>query len=191
MNENMWYHLFIGMGCVDMKLTLLIFIALSFIGVVYLLIYISVLIRKDTVIKNFAKIDTLLKKRYYFISDVLSVAQKYMVHEKGIVVDVLSIKAKLSDLTSEYKYINRKIALNTLLEREMKQLISAIEKYPELNSDETMLSIVQIYNEHEKNIESKKAAYNIAARKLRHATDIFPSSFVARMSEIKATDYYN
>ena len=49
---------------------------------------------------------------------------------------------------------------------------------------------LQTYNEVEEHIAAARRFYNSAANELKNAVEIFPSSFFARMLNIKAVDFF-
>ena len=72
----------------------------------------------------------------------------------------------------------------------MGQIIVAAENYPQLKSDQTMVTAMQTYNVVEEHISAARRFYNSAANELKNAVEIFPSSFFARMLNIKAVDFF-
>ena len=53
-----------------------------------------------------------------------------------------------------------------------------------------MITAMQTYNEVEEHIAAARRFYNSAANELKNAVEIFPSSFVARLMNIKAVDFF-
>ena len=93
-------------------------------------------------------------------------------------------------LSSNFENIDRKIALDGEISKKMGQIMVAVENYPQLKADQTMITAMQTYNEVEEHIAAARRFYNSAANDLKNAVEIFPSSLFARMLNIKAVDFF-
>ena len=89
----------------------------------------------------------------------------------------------------KFENIDRKIALDGEIAKKMGQIMVAVENYPQLKADQTMITAMQTYNEVEEHIAAARRFYNSAANELKNAVEIFPSSLFARMLNIKAVDF--
>lgn len=153
-------------------------------------IYVSVIKKRNKAQEAFSAIDVQLKKRYDLIPNILTIAQKYMEHERGIMEEVTKLRTQVMGLSSNFENIDRKIALDGEISKKMGQIMVAVENYPQLKADQTMITAMQTYNEVEEHIAAARRFYNSAANDLKNAVEIFPSSLVARMLNIKAVDFF-
>lgn len=153
-------------------------------------IYASVIRKKNKVEEAFSSIDVQLKKRYDLIPNILTIAQKYMDHERGILEEITQLRTKAMNLSSSYGNIDNKIALDKQIAGKMSQIMVAVENYPELKANDTMVTAMQTYNEVEEHIAAARRFYNSAALELKNAVEIFPSSVFASMMGIRATDFF-
>lgn len=153
-------------------------------------IYASVIKKRNKADEAFSAIDVQLKKRYDLIPNILTIAQKYMEHERGIMEEVTKLRTQVMGLSSNFENIDRKIALDSEISKKMGQIMVAVENYPQLKADQTMITAMQTYNEVEEHIAAARRFYNSAANDLKNAVEIFPSSLVARMLNIKAVDFF-
>lgn len=153
-------------------------------------IYVSVIKKRNKADEAFSAIDVQLKKRYDLIPNILTIAQKYMEHERGILEEVTKLRTQVMGLSSNFENIDRKIALDGEISKKMGQIMVAVENYPQLKADQTMITAMQTYNEVEEHIAAARRFYNSAANDLKNAIEIFPSSLVARMLNIKAVDFF-
>ncbi len=153
-------------------------------------IYVGLITKRNKTQEAFSAIDIQLKKRYDLIPNILTIAQKYMDHERNLLEEVTRLRTEVMALSSSYENIDRKIALDKQLTQKMGQLNVAIENYPELKADQSMLTAMQTYNEVEEHIAAARRFYNSAANELKNAVEIFPSSFFARMMNIKSVDFF-
>ena len=153
-------------------------------------VYVSLIQKRNKVQEAFSSIDVQLKKRYDLIPNILTIAQKFMEHERGLLEDITKLRSEAMKISAEFGNIDRKIALDSQIAQKMGQIIVAAENYPQLKSDQTMVTAMQTYNEVEEHISAARRFYNSAANELKNAVEIFPSSFFARMLNIKAVDFF-
>ena len=66
----------------------------------------------------------------------------------------------------------------------------SVENYPQLKSDQTMMTAMQTYNEVEEHIAAARRFYNSAVLELNNAVEIFPSSVVALIINIKKMPFF-
>ena len=143
-------------------------------------IYVSLIKKRNKTQEAFSAIDVQLKKRYDLIPNILTIAQKYMDHERGLMEEVTKLRTQVMGIPSNFENIDRKIALDAQIAQKMGQIMVAVENYPQVKADQTMITAMQTY----------RRFYNSAANELKNAVEIFPSSFFARMLNIKAVDFF-
>ena len=153
-------------------------------------VYVSLIKKRNKTMEAFSSIDVQLKKRYDLIPNILTIAQKYMDHERGLMEEVTKLRTQVMGLPTNFENIDRKIALDGQIADKMGQLMVAVENYPQIKADQTMLTAMQTYNEVEEHISAARRFYNSAANELKNAVEIFPSSLIARMVNIKAVDFF-
>ena len=66
----------------------------------------------------------------------------------------------------------------------------AVENYPQLKSDQTMIHAMETYNDVEEHIAAARRFYNSAVLELNNKVEIFPSSLVAAMLGIKKLEFF-
>lgn len=169
--------------------TIAIIAAVVAIGWAYS-IYVSLIQKRNKTQEAFSSIDVQLKKRYDLIPNLLTIAQKYMDHERNLIEEVTKLRTDVMKLSSSFENIDRKIALDAQIAQKMGQFMVAVENYPQLKADQPMITAMQTYNEVEEHIAAARRFYNSAANELKNAVEIFPSSFVARLMNIKAVDFF-
>ena len=167
----------------------LIIIAVVVLVIIYG-IYYSLIQKKNKVKEAFSSIDVQLKKRYDLIPNVLFIANKFMEHERGLLEDITKLRAQAAKLPADLSNAEQKIQLDGAIAGKMGQLMVAVENYPQLKSDQTMLQAMQTYNEQEEHIAAARRFYNSAVLDLNNAVKIFPSSMIAAMLNIKQMPFF-
>jgi len=150
-------------------------IVLVFIGILYNL-YVGVIKNANQAREALSGIDVQLKKRHDLIPNILTIAQKFMEHERGIFEEVTKLRTQALNAKSGSK---EKFQLEGELNSKLGQIMVQVENYPQLKSDATMTQAMQTYNEVEEHISAARRFYNSALTQLRNSITIFPSNIFA------------
>ena len=165
-------------------------IALIVLLILFYLIYVGLIQKKNKVKEAFSSIDVQLKKRYDLIPNILVIANKFMEHERGLIESVTKLRAQAVKMPSDLNSVEDKLKLDSQIQKQMEQLMVSVENYPQLKSDQTMMSAMQTYNEVEEHIAAARRFYNSAVLELNNAVEIFPSSVVALIINIKKMPFF-
>lgn len=165
-------------------------IALIVLLILFYLIYIGLIQKKNKVKEAFSSIDVQLKKRYDLIPNILVIANKFMEHERGLIESVTKLRAQAVKMPSDLSSVEDKLKLDSEIQKQMGQLMVSVENYPQLKSDQTMMTAMQTYNEVEEHIAAARRFYNSAVLELNNAVEIFPSSVVALIINIKKMPFF-
>ena len=153
-------------------------------------IYVSVIQKKNKVVEAFRSIDVQLQKRYDLIPNILTMASKFMEHERGLFEEVTKLRSQAMSLPNNMDNMSKKIQLDSQIKGLMGQIMVAVENYPQLKSDQTMMTAMQTYNEVEEHIAAARRFYNAAVLELNNAVEIFPSSIFAAMVGAKKQEFF-
>lgn len=156
-----------------MSTSLIILIAIVLILV---LMYNSLISKKNQVENIFASVDTQLKKRYDLIPNLVSTVSKYMEHEKSLLTEVTKLRAEANkpNISDE-----QKIALDSKLSSALGSIMIAVENYPELKANENVMHLQATLNEVEEQISAARRSYNQAVTDYNNAIEMVPTSFMA------------
>ena len=149
------------------------------------LIYVQLIKKKNKVKEAEGSVDVQLK-RYDLIPNILTIAKKFMEHERSLIEDI----TKLRTQAAKANEMSEKIKLDNAIKGKMEQLMINVENYPQLKSDATMVQAMQTYAEVEEHIAAARRFYNSAVNELNNAVEIFPSSAIAGMLNIKAKPFF-
>ena len=153
-------------------------------------IYVQVIQKKNNVKEAMSSIDVQLRKRYDLIPNILTIANRYMEHEKGLFEEITALRSRASELRADANTISEKIQLDNAIASKMGQLLVNVENYPQLNADNMMMQAMQTYSEVEEHIAASRRFYNSAVKELNNAAEIFPSSVVAVMIGIRPYPFF-
>lgn len=163
-----------------------LWIILGIVVAVFYLIYVSLIQKKNRLKESASGIDVQLKKRYDLIPNLLTMASKYMEHEKSLMAEITKLRSEAMN----YKFSDnpaQKMALENQLNQRMNDFKLTAENYPDMKSNQTMLNAMESMNEVEEHIAAARRFYNSNVKEMKNAIEIFPSSLVAKMIGIKDT----
>jgi len=153
-------------------------IVLGVVAFILILIYNSLVSKKNQVENIFASVDTQLKKRYDLIPNLVGSVQKYMQHEKGILEKVTELRAQAikPNIPDE-----KKIALDKEITGALGSIMVAVENYPELKANENVMHLQHTLTEIEAQISAARRAYNQAVTDYNNAIEMIPTNILANM----------
>ena len=151
-------------------------IVLIVIVLVLVLMYNSLVAKKNQVENIFASVDTVLKKRYDLIPNLVASVGKYMEHEKSLLEEVTKLRAEANkpNINDE-----QKIALDTKVSSALGSIMIAVENYPELKANENVMHLQHTLHEVEEQISAARRAYNQSVTDYNNAIEMVPTNFMA------------
>ncbi|MGE4511633.1 MAG: LemA family protein [Sulfurimonadaceae bacterium] len=151
-------------------------IILAVIAVILVLMYNSLVSKKNQVENIFAGVDAVLKKRYDLIPNLVASVSKYMEHEKSLLEQVTKLRAEANKPNvSEHQ----KIELDAKVTSALGSIMVAVENYPELKANENMIHLQHSLNEIEEQIAAARRAYNQAVTDYNNAIEMIPTNIMA------------
>jgi len=162
---------------------------LCLIGIWLYYSYLSVKKKSENLLDAFEYVDTALNKRYGLLTDLIFIIQNNAVQEQSLIKEISNLRDKVIDLGLKREFINRRIALDRELEKKTDKLIASLKANLNVASEMDFDEVIKNYAEISNDINAAKKEYNTVAYALRRAVDVFPTSFMARLSNIKSFDY--
>jgi LemA protein len=139
----------------------------------------NALVGKKNQIRNmFGAVDTLLKKRYDLIPNLVGAVQSYMKHEKETLTEVTRLRAEAlaGNLTDE-----QKMDLDQKISKAIGDIMVAVENYPNLKANEQFMHLQRTLAEIEEQISAARRAYNAAVTDYNNAVEMFPTKVMAQL----------
>lgn len=164
-----------------MIISIVLLVVAVIIGVCLYAMYIRLITLKNKVKEAMSGIDVQLNKRYSLIPNILTIANKFMEHERELFQSITELRTQASGIRSTQETVSQKFDLDNQIAAKMGQLMVNVENYPQLKSDQTMINAMQTYSEVEEHIAAARRFYNSAVNEINNAIEIFPSSIIAGM----------
>lgn len=152
------------------------FIVVGILVIALILIYNSLVGKKNQVANAFSSIDVLLKKRFDLIPNLAEMVKRYMKHEADVLTRVTDIRAKAAagPMTDA-----ETVELDKTVTGTLGRIMVAVENYPDLKASENFLNLQASLNEVEEQISAARRAYNASVKDYNNALEMFPSNLVA------------
>ncbi len=152
-------------------------ITIGIIILILVLMYNSLISKKNQVDNIFASVDTQLKKRFDLIPNLVSTAKQYMEHESSIFENITKLRTEAMKPNISDK---EKINLDSQMSSALGSIMVAVENYPDLKADKNILQLQNTLHEVEAQIAAARRAYNQAVTDYNNALEMFPSNFMAK-----------
>ncbi len=151
-------------------------IVLGLVALVLILMYNSLIGKKNEVDNIFAGVDAVLKKRYDLIPNLVASVSKYMEHEKGLLEKVTALRAQATkpDLSDA-----QVIDLDRKITSALGSIMVAVENYPDLKANENVMHLQATLHEVEAQIAAARRAYNQAVTDYNNAIEMIPTNIMA------------
>lgn len=167
-----------------MSFTLII---LAILIIILVLMYNSLVSKKNQVENIFASVDAQLKKRYDLIPNLVASVSKYMEHEKSLLESVTNLRANaLKPNISD----TEKIDLDNKVTSALGSLMIAVEAYPDLKANENVIHLQASLNEVEEQISASRRAYNQVVTDYNNAIEMIPTNFMANAMKYQRKDVF-
>ncbi|MEN4052377.1 MULTISPECIES: LemA family protein [Sulfurimonas] len=157
------------------------------IAIILVLMYNSLVAKKNQVDNIFASVDTQLKKRYNLIPNLVASVSKYMEHEKSLLEEVTKLRSEANKPNLSDK---QKIDLDAKTTKTLGSIMIAVENYPDLKANENVMHLQRSLNEVEEQIAAARRAYNQAVTDYNNALEMIPTNFMASIMGYKAKDVF-
>ena len=166
---------------------MIILIIVAMVLVFLVLLYNTLIAKKNQVENVFGSIDALLKKRYDLIPNLVSTVKTYMLHEKGTLTELTELRAKAISGTLSN---DEKVDLDNKLSQTLGGIMVAVENYPDLKANQNFLQLQSTLNEVEEQISASRRAYNASVTDYNNAVEMFPTNIVASMLQYKRKNVF-
>ncbi len=159
-------------------------IAAGVLLIVFYGLYVSLIKKKNRLKESASGIDVQLKKRYDMIPNLLTLAAKYMEHEKKLMEEITSLRSNAMNVNFASEPAKR-FDLENQLSAKMNEFKLSAENYPDMKSNQAILNAMSNLSDVEEHIAAARRFYNSNVTELKNAVEIFPSSLVAKLIGIK------
>jgi LemA protein len=165
-----------------MNLSLMIpLILLAIIGITAISINNKIVAKKNQVAQTFGSIEIFLKKRFDLIPNLIAMLNKYLSHEKEVLLKITELRSNIERNSDA----NQKIRASNELTHLLAGLNINVENYPDLKADKQFTNIEFELSDIEDQISAARRAYNAAVTSYNNTIQMFPSNVIANIRKEK------
>jgi LemA protein len=170
-----------------MSPTIITLIVIAVVVMMVFGLYNSLVGKKNQVENAFSGVDTILKKRYDLIPNLIATVKQYMDHEKTLLTEITELRAqamsgKLGD--------DEKVALDNKISKAMGGIMVAVENYPDLKASSNFLDLQKSLNEVEEQISAARRSYNASVTDYNNAVQMVPTNIIANMCSFTTKSWF-
>ena len=168
----MWLYIVLGIVVV-----LIIWVIATYNGLVVL---------RNKVKDQWAQIDTVLKRRFDLIPNLVETVKGYAKHESETLEKVIQARNTYVSATTP----EAQMAADGELTKCISKLFALSESYPELKANENFTSLQNELTETEDKIQYARQFYNDTVLSYNNACQVFPSVLIANMFGFKQEKFF-
>lgn len=156
-------------------------IVISISVLAFIIIIMGIVLSNQIIAKNnqvaqaFGSIEIYLKKRFDLIPNLVAMLNKYMAHEKEIILKATELRSKADKAATP----EEKIAASNELTKVVSGLKINVENYPDIKADRQFLNLQFTLTDIEDQISAARRAYNAAVTSYNDKIQMFPASLIA------------
>ncbi|MFL0245632.1 LemA family protein [Candidatus Clostridium stratigraminis] len=166
-----------------MQYAIIIIVALI---ILYLIGGYNSLVRlRNYVNESWSQIDTLLKRRYDLIPNLIETVKGYMKYEEKVLTEIVQARSMLISGNKE-----EAIDANNMISQSLKSLFAVSEAYPDLKANKNFLLLQEELSGTENKIAYARKHYNEVVRQYNTKVEVFPSNIIAGIFGFQKNVYF-
>ena len=148
--------------------------------VVIVLMYNSLIVKRNQVANVFATIDVMLKKRYDLVPQLVETVRGYVTHEREVLEEITKLRAKAMERRGQ---ADAQVEIDNLFGKLLGRLFVVVENYPQLKASDNFMQLQRTLVDLEEQISAARRAYNAAVTDYNTAIQVFPTNMLARVAQ--------
>ena len=153
----------------------------------FVIMFNSLVSRKNQVENAFASIDVYLKKRADQIPNLVKAVKGYMNHEKAILAQITKLRTEAFDSKIGS---NERVDVENKITDSMNKIMLAVEAYPDLKASDNFMQLQRSLNEVEEQLAASRRAFNASVTDYNNGVESFPMNIEALMVVYKRKNMF-
>lgn len=154
------------------------FVILGLIVLVPVLMYNSLVGKRNQVANIFGTMDAMLKKRWDLVPNLVETVKGYAQHEKSLFENVTAARSRAM---GGQMNADEMVQYDNAVSKLVGVMRATVENYPQLKAGENFLHLQRTLNELEEQISAARRAFNAAVTDYNNSVDMFPTNIIASM----------
>ena len=153
--------------------------------------YVTLITRRNKVREAMSSVDVHLTQRHDLVPGVVALAERYMRHERELIVEVTRLREAASHAASTSpRELGQRFDVEGQLGQRVGQVFARLEAYPDLKAAGPVMEAQAAWVEAEAQITAARRFYNAAVNQLNNAVQMFPGSVIAAAVDVRAMPFF-
>jgi LemA protein len=152
-------------------------------------IYNGLIGRRNRIDEALAQIQVQLKRRHDLIPNLVNAVKGYMQFEQKVLTDVTNARASAVTAGAQGSVPQQAQAEN-MLTGALRSLFAVVENYPDLKSNQNVLSLQEELTTTENQISFSRQHYNASVLDFNNAIQVFPNVLLAGMFGFTKREFF-
>lgn len=161
-------------------------VAIGIVLLVLVLLYNGLVGKRNQVDSVFSTVDVMLKKRYDLLPNLVETVQGYMQHERETLERITRLRTQALQSRTEAE----QVAIDNQIAGPLRQILVAVESYPELKANQNFMQLQATLNEVEEQISAARRAFNAAVLEYNNAIQMFPTNLIASLMRFQRRAFF-
>lgn len=164
-----------------------LYILIGVIALYIIIVYNGLVVARQRVREGASDIDTLLKRRYDLIPNLIETVKGYAAHEKSTLEQVVSARSKAMNAQG---FSEDKSQAENMLTDTLKSLFALGENYPDLKANQNFLELQQELTDTEDKIQASRRFYNTTVLAMNTKVESFPTNILAKLFHFEKEPFF-
>jgi LemA protein len=152
-------------------------------------IYNGLIGRRNRIDEALAQIQVQLKRRHDLIPNLVNAVKGYMQFEQKVLTDVTNARASAVTAGAQGSVAQQAQAEN-MLTGALRSLFAVVENYPDLKSNQNVLSLQEELTTTENQISFSRQHYNASVLDFNNSIQVFPNVLLAGMFGFTKREFF-
>lgn len=135
-----------------------------------------------------ADIETLLKKRFDMVPNLVNTVKGYAKHEDSVFTKVTELRAQMAGASGNMKELSD---INNQLTGTLKTLFAVAENYPELKANTSFMQLQQQLSDLETEVQKSRRYYNATVTEFNTKIQVFPNVILAGFLKFTPEEFFS
>ncbi len=168
------------------------YLGITFVGIVILvLLYILITYNRFIKLKNsieeaFSTMDVYLKRRWDLVPNLVETVKGYAMHEQSTLKEIVELR----NCPYEKMSMSDKMNQNSLLGKQINQLMALAESYPDLKANENFIELQTELSKIENDIVQSRKYFNAVVKAFNDKVEMFPSNLIAKCMHLEKKEMF-
>ncbi|WKZ24154.1 MAG: LemA family protein [Candidatus Dojkabacteria bacterium] len=148
----------------------------------------NVLVQQRMVVREAsADIETLLKKRFDLVPNLVNTVKGYAKHEEGVFTKVTELRTQMQEASGDMAKLSE---INNQMTQTLKSLFAVAENYPNLKADASFLQLQAQLADLETEIQKSRRFYNATVGDYNTKLQVFPNVLFVGIFKFTPAEFF-